>query len=121
IARLGEDVFFGMLDQGLERYGRGSAVARQLYEQLMLRYRRSAAGRGSDLQEPVAAARQRHSPGFERLAGHRNRIGDAAPDGDDGVRLQCLWAELFLDRALALGRGAPGRRDAAGIGDADPA
>src|SRR2546430_6854513 len=43
-------------------------------------------------------------PIFERLAGDRNRIGDAPSDHDDRVRLQRLRTELLFDRALDLRR-----------------
>src|SRR5213079_2349367 len=73
-----------------------------------VRRRIGSAGCCDNLKQPVAAGGQRHAPALHRVPRDGYRIGDAAPDDDKRVRFQRLGAEACLDRALDLGRAAPG-------------
>jgi hypothetical protein len=110
----------GLETSCLQRDRRRDTIARQPDKALVNRSL-SAAGSGNDLEQPVAARRQRHLGAGDHLAGNCHRVGEALHDGHDRLRLERSVGEPGLDRLLDLRRRSPSGRNAPGIGDADRA
>ena len=118
VAGPGVDIFARVVEEILHRYPRGATAAGQ-FDKALVDWRVDAAGRGDDVEQPVATGAERHPGAVGHFARDRHGIRNVVGQGHDRLRLDRFAGQPLDDHLLDFGRRLADHADAACVGHGD--